>query len=340
MNRLVLTFSLFVILAALSPTKDILQVPESWPQPSYDFSKNPLTVEKVRLGRALFYDPSLSADGSVSCASCHSPYSAFAHNDHALSHGIHDSIGKRNAPGLFNLAWKTTFMWDGAINHLDVQALAPIHHPGEMGSDITTVVHDLSSNPRYKEHYREAYGDTCITGERTLKAIAQFLLTLTSAGSRYDSVMAGMAAFTEKEKKGYLTYQRNCSSCHAEPLFMRNEFTESSISVFDNQTDPGRYSVSGDSSDMNKFQIPSLRNISFTYPYMHDGRFKRPQEIINHYSDGDYRDEVTDIRLKNIDRLNPDEKIDLLAFLYTLNDRGFIFDSKHQDPAFYSNLER
>lgn len=340
MKRILLLLFSLVILAALRPSENTIETPESWPKPLYDFSKNPFSTEKVKLGRVLFYDPSLSADGSISCASCHSPYSAFAHNDHALSHGIHDSIGTRNAPALFNLAWKSSFMWDGAINHLDVQALAPIHHPGEMGSDIKTVVEKLSSTPRYREYFRQAFGDTNITSERILKSIAQFLLTLNSYGSKYDSVKAGMTDFTAMELNGYRIFKDNCGSCHAEPLFMGNEFTENGIPTDCNQADLGRYLITGDSNDLYKFQIPSLRNISFTHPYMHDGRFKRPQEVINHYSDGDYRDKVADHRLKKIERLGPEEKIDLLAFLYTLNDRKFIFDSRHQDPASYSNLEK
>ncbi|MFM9052615.1 MAG: cytochrome-c peroxidase [Bacteroidota bacterium] len=315
-----------------------MEIPAGWPNPIYEFKNNPLTFEKIQLGRQLFYDPLLSADGTISCASCHSPYSAFAHNDHALSHGIHDSIGMRNAPSLFNLAWRTTFMLDGAINHLDVQALAPIHHPGEMGSDLNSLVISLSSSKKYRDSFQRAYGDTSITGERTLKVIAQFLLTLVSNESKYDSVMAGLTDFNEKEANGYRIFKSNCNSCHKEPLFMTNEFTESGISAAEN-SDQGRYTVTGDSSDLNKFQIPSLRNISYTYPYMHDGRFKRPQDVINQYSEGDYRESVRDLRLKNIQRLSPDQKIDLLAFLYSLNDRKFIFNSKHVDPASYSNLQ-
>ena len=110
-------------------------VPTRWPKPIYDFSKNPLTSSKITLGRALFYDPILSRNNTVSCASCHSQYAAFAHIDHPLSHGIDDRIGTRNAPALVNLAWQKNFMWDGAINHLDMQSLFPITHPDEMDED-------------------------------------------------------------------------------------------------------------------------------------------------------------------------------------------------------------
>ena len=111
--------------------QSLFYVPQGWSAPLYDFSKNPLTEEKVMLGRALFHDPILSRDNTVSCTTCHSQYTAFTHTDHDLSHGIEDRIGNRNSPALMNLAWQSTFMWDGAVNHLDMQALAPISHPKE-----------------------------------------------------------------------------------------------------------------------------------------------------------------------------------------------------------------
>jgi cytochrome c peroxidase len=125
--------------------------PEYFPEPVYNFAQNPLENSKIELGRVLFYDPILSNNNTISCASCHSPYNAFAHTDHDLSHGIFDSIGNRNAPALFNLAWQQSFMWDGAINHLDMQALAPISHPKEMASNITELILKLSAQTNYKK---------------------------------------------------------------------------------------------------------------------------------------------------------------------------------------------
>ncbi|MFM7725598.1 MAG: cytochrome-c peroxidase, partial [Flavobacteriales bacterium] len=168
MKKALILSMLFIVLSALRETGFYMKTPSGWPVPVYDFSKNPPTASSVQLGRQLFYDPALSADGKVSCASCHSPFSAFAHNDHALSHGIHDSIGTRNAPALFNLAWRNSFMWDGAIHHLDMQALAPISHPAEMGSDLKTVVDKLSRSNTYRGRFNDAFGDSIVTGERTL----------------------------------------------------------------------------------------------------------------------------------------------------------------------------
>ena len=124
-----------------------LEYPQNWPKPSYDFTKNPLTKQGIALGRRLFYDPILSRDSIVSCSSCHLSFTAFTHVDHALSHGIEDRVGTRNSPALMNLAWSKSFMWDGAINHLDFQVLAPISSPVEMDHSIEKVVQRIVSNP-------------------------------------------------------------------------------------------------------------------------------------------------------------------------------------------------
>src|SRR5262245_52473250 len=122
-----ITFLLLTsILTAFVAKLSLFTIPDYWPKPHYNFSKNPLTSAKVELGHALFYDPILSKNNTISCANCHSPYNAFAHVDHAFSHGIDNRLGSRNAPPLMNLAWQTTFMWDGAVNHLDMQPLAPL----------------------------------------------------------------------------------------------------------------------------------------------------------------------------------------------------------------------
>src|SRR4051812_23248321 len=173
---------------AIAANESLFHIPESWPKPYYDLVKNPLSENKIQLGRKLFYEPLLSKNNIISCASCHSPFSSFTHIDHALSHGIHDSIGTRNSPALVNLAWQKSFMWDAAINNLDMQALAPISHPSEMGSSINEVVNRLQASSHYRKLFSDAFGDTMITGERTLKAISQFMLTLVSDNSKYDKV--------------------------------------------------------------------------------------------------------------------------------------------------------
>jgi len=291
-------------------------LPSHFPRPIYDFQKNPLDSQTVELGRKLFYDPILSVNNQVSCATCHSPFNAFAHTDHEVSHGIFDSIGTRNAPGLFNLAWQNKFMWDGAINRLDAQALAPINHPSEMGSNTKDLMIKLNKSQKYKSLFFRAFGDSIISTNHFLKALTQFQLTLISANSKYDKVRLGQAKFTEQEQKGYRVFQRNCATCHIEPLFNNAEFRQNGLGIDSYYNDLGRAKVTGVSADALKFKVPSLRNLSYTYPYMHDGRFKSLNEVLKHYS-------------KTLS-VTATERVDIVAFLLTLNDSTFVFNKNHQ----------
>lgn len=314
--------------------------PSYFPAPIYQFENNPLKAEKVALGRVLFYDPILSRDHSTSCASCHSPYNAFAHTDHDLSHGIDDQIGTRNAPPLFNLAWQKSFMWDGAINHLDMQALAPISHPKEMGASIEEVVKKLQANTTYPILFAKAFGDSIVTGQHLLQALSQFQLTLVSANAKYDEVKAGLAAFSAQEENGYALYQRNCSSCHTEPLFSSYEMANNGLPLDTTLNDFGRGAITKQAQDSMEFKIPSLRNLSYTYPYMHDGRFRKLRHVIQHYTEGIQDSEFAATDLKNPIHLTSNEKADLIAFLLTLNDKAFVFDPKHQFPRESFSIEK
>ncbi|MFZ1749635.1 MAG: cytochrome c peroxidase [Saprospiraceae bacterium] len=325
-------FSFALILYAAGYVSDIFFVPDHWPPVVYDYSKNQMTPSKVDLGRVLFYDPLLSKDYSISCASCHSPFSAFAHTDHDLSHGIFDSIGTRNAPALMNLAWQSSFMWDGAIHHLDMQALAPITHPSEMGSSIDTVVNRLNKLSKYHQLFDKAYGNPEATGEKTLKAISQFMLTLVSANSKYDLVMAQKDTFTLQESNGYTLFKRNCASCHAEPLFTTHQFANNGLPIDSSLRDMGRYNITLDSSDAYKFKIPTLRNIEYTYPYMHDGRFKKLSQVLRHYTSGLEQSNTISDPLKQTIILSSNEQVDIIAFLLTLSDKEFVFNKKFQYP--------
>lgn len=322
----------FLFITAFTTRESNLSYPSLWPKPTYDFSKNPIEKNKVNLGRVLFYDPILSENNSISCESCHSPYSAFTHIDHALSHGIYDSIGTRNSPALMNLAWKKSFMWDGAINNLDMQALAPISHPLEMGSSIKNVVIKLQASKKYRQLYFHAYGDSIPTGEKTLKAISQFLLTLVSANSKYDKVMSGTEQFSVQEKNGYALFQKNCSSCHREPLFTNDEFVNNGLLENPILKDKGRMHISLDSTDAFKFKTPTLRNIEYTFPYMHDGRFKKLSEVMNHYTTGIIQSKTLAPELIENIQLTENEKVDIISFLLTLSDKEFVFNSNHAYP--------
>lgn len=329
---LLLGFTCTLLFAFNYEDKPIFNAPKNWPKPVYDFSKNPLTKNKINLGRVLFYDPILSKNNTISCASCHSPYSAFTHTDHALSHGIDDNIGNRNSPVLINLAWQNTFMHDGAINHLDVQALAPISNPLEMNENISNIVLKLQASNLYKKLFYKAFKDSLITGEHTLKALSQFMLTLVSSNSKYDSVMRKQSTFTIQEKNGYELFKKHCASCHTEPLFTNNQFENNGLAIDTTLNDVGRYGITKNNYDSLKFKVPTLRNIEFSYPYMHDGRFKKLSQVLNHYTNDIVNSKTLAKELQNLIILTSNEKVDIVAFLLTLSDKSFLFNSQYSYP--------
>ena len=332
-KKLIVLFFCGFCLAAFQIHKtSVFKEPPNWPKANYDFLKNPLSTQKIELGRALFYEPMLSRNNTISCASCHSQYTAFTHVDHDLSHGIDDRIGTRNSPALMNLAWHKVFMWDGAVNHLDVQALAPISHPDEMDEKIENVIIKLQKTKIYPNLFKKAFGDSLITGENTLKAISQFMLTLVSANSKYDSVIRKQTTFTLQEKNGYSLFKKNCSSCHKEPLFTNLEFENNGLPLDKDLKDVGRMKVTKNSKDSIKFKVPTLRNIEFSYPYMHDGRFKRLSDVLKHYTEKIQPSPTLSKQLQKPIVLTSNEKVDLIAFLLTLTDKEFIFNPKFSYP--------
>ncbi len=331
MNKLVGLFFLLLGMLVVGD-QELYYQPPHFPKPTYLFSRNGLTAEKISLGRKLFYDPILSKSNAISCASCHSPYNAFAHTDHALSHGIFDSIGNRNAPALYNLAWQSNFMWDGAITNLDMQALAPISHIKEMGEEISHVILKLEQSDEYPSLFYEAYKDSSITTAYLLKALAQFQLTFVSANAKYDRVVSGKDTFTYQEKNGYKLFIKHCNNCHKEPLFTNGQFANNGLVIDSTLNDYGRAKITGVAEDNLKFKIPSLRNLGFTYPYMHDGRFKRVQDVLNFYNGNGDKNISIDKRLSQNMALSNKDKVDLVAFLITLNDTSFIRNTNFHFP--------
>jgi cytochrome c peroxidase len=332
MRYLAFFLSVWVLLSFFEKEKNLFDIPKNWPKPVYNFKNNPLSKEKIFLGRNLFYDPILSRDNSISCASCHSPYNAFTHVDHNVSHGIEDRIGTRNSPTLMNLAWHKSFMWDGAINHLDMQVLAPISHPDEMDEKIENVILKINHAKKYKTLFFNAFGDSTATGEKTLKAISQFMLTLISANSKYDLVKQHTAKFTSQEQNGYKLFQKHCASCHQEPLFTNLKFENNGLKIDPKIKDWGRMKITNNPQDSLKFKVPTLRNIEFSFPYMHDGRFKKLSQVLNHYTNEiQYSPTLSQALTKSI-KLTSNEKVDIIAFLLTLSDREFLFNQDHGFP--------
>lgn len=317
---------------AFQQTPIYLNVPKDWPQPAYDFSKNPLTEEGFQLGRNLFYDPILSRDNTISCASCHLQATGFTHVDHDLSHGIEGKIGTRNSMTLMNLAWSSSFMWDGGVNHLDVQPIHPITSEVEMDETLENVVKKLQASEKYQDLFRKAFGTSEITGQLTLKALSQFVLMLTTSNSKYDKVTRNEAQFTEMEQKGYEIFKQNCASCHKEPLFTSEIFENNGLEIDTTLNDVGRMRITQNPNDAYKFKVPTLRNVQFTYPYMHDGRFKTLTEVVLNYNNGIINSETLSENLKEPINLSDNERVELVAFLKTLTDKEFLFNERFSYP--------
>lgn len=313
-------------------TPKYIDIPKNWPKPVYDFKNNPLTEEGFLLGRQLFYDPILSKDNTISCASCHLQVTGFTHVDHDLSHGIEGKIGTRNSLTLQNLAWSKTFMWDGGVNHLDVQALAPITSEVEMNETLENVIIKLQHSEKYQELFDRAFGTKKITGQLTLKAISQFVVSLTTSNSKYDKVIRKEEKFTEMEQKGYDIFKQYCSSCHKEPLLTNNGFKNNGLPIDKDLKDIGRMKITQNSRDSLLFKVPTLRNIEFTFPYMHDGRFKTLNEVVKHYNSGVLKSSTLSKELLIPMNLSDNQRTELVSFLKTLSDKDFLFNQKYSYP--------
>ena len=332
-NRIILVVALFACFAfAIKKTTPIyFETPKNWPKPHYDFSKNPLTEEGFQLGRKLFYDPIMSRDSTISCASCHLQATGFTHVDHELSHGIDGKIGTRNSMALINLAWKKDFLWDGGANHLDVQPLNPITSPFEMDETLEHIVAKLQKSKQYRPLFEAAFGTSKVTGQHTLKALSQFMLLLTSSNAKYDQVMRREAVFSESEQKGYVIFKRNCASCHTEPLFASDKFENNGLAIDPTLNDIGRMKITNKQEDYLRFKVPTLRNIQFTFPYMHDGRFKTLTEVIKHYN-SIQKNKNRPKELAQPMHLSDNDRVDLVAFLKTLSDTEFLFNPRFSFP--------
>jgi cytochrome c peroxidase len=311
-----------------APTPLAFTVPAGWPQPQYDFAANPLTKEGFELGRKLFYDTRLSSDGQVSCGSCHQQFAGFVLFDHDLGHGVNNNHTLRNPQPLFNLAWHKEMMWDGGINHIEVQPLAPITDPNEMGETITNVIEKLKANAAYRAMFKAAFGDETITSQRMLKALTQFMLMIVSNNSKYDRVKQGAESFTTLENIGYQVFQTHCATCHKEPLFTDLSYRNTGLPISTYLNDKGRMRITGNRSDSLKFKVPSLRNVALTYPYTHDGRIYSLDQMVDHYRFNVVNDFSTDPLVRNKIALTITEKAAVIAFMKTLTDTTFTKDRK------------
>ncbi len=303
---------------------------------------NPQTVEGVALGRKLFFDPILSADNTQACADCHSPQNAFT-DERQFSIGIDGISGDRNSMPLFNIAWNFTekFFWDGRAPNLEAQILEPVINPIEMHNTWENATASLQARNDYPDLFSKAFGTTTIDKTLVSKAIAQFLRTLISGNSKFDKHLANQASLTPSETNGLAIFldetKGDCFHCHGNPnspLWTDNVFHNNGLDEV--ITDLGLGDFTGDPRDFGLFKSPSLRNLAYTAPYMHDGRFATLDEVINHYSEGLMYSETIDPLMKTIAQggvnLSEEDKADLKAFLLTLSDPEFINNPDFQDP--------
>lgn len=306
-------------------------VPSNFPAPAYTFENNELTNAGFALGKKLFYDARLSADKSVSCGSCHQQFAAFANLDHKVSHGVGNCQGKRNAPPLFNLAWQKAFFWDGGVKNIETSPLNAITDACEMGTDIENIIAFLKNTAPYPDLFQQAFGSTEITSQKILKSITQFTAVLVSGNSKYDKVMRKESGitFTANELTGYNLFKEKCAGCHSEPFFTDFSYRSNGLDL--ESADEGRSHITGVNTDFGTFRVPTLRNIEYTGPYMHDGRFYSLDEVLEHYNSGVKASKNLDAQLKNGILLNASEKEQIKAFLKTLTDNEFIKNTLYSE---------
>lgn len=304
--------------------------PDEFGSIKYPNTQNSPTPAGIELGRHLFYDVNLSQNRTISCGSCHAQVHGFADHNLPVSFGIHNRKGIRNSPPIFNLAWSSSFMWDGGIRHLDVMPIAPFTDTNEMGMQLPTIVERIKENPKYITLYRDAFPNKEINEESTLLALSQFMLSIVSNNSKYDRYKKGKDQFTHSELEGYQIFKTNCNICHTEPLFTNDKFEFNGIVNTGN--DKGRFRITQLENDAYRFKVPTLRNLEYTYPYMHNGSIQTLDNVIEHYIETSHNPDNNSYsgKLKPI-KLSVDDVKNLKAFLKTLTDSDLISNPQYSE---------
>ncbi len=305
-------------------------VPVHFPKPVYNNSANPITPDGFALGKKIFYDKNLSADKTISCGSCHAQGHAFGDHQTKTSQGIAGRLGKRNSPAIFNMAWNSSFMWDGGINHLEIMPVAPFTDTTEMGMPIQSILDYLQSQPEYVNMFDKAFGSRTINDKKMLLALAQFMTAMVSADSKYDQYILGKSSLQPDETRGLALFRTHCATCHNEPLFTNFEFINNGIGL--HSEDPGRARITLDEKDKGKFKVPSLRNVALTSPYMHHGALRTLEDVLDHYSSPISIEGNVDLRVAGGLSLTASDKEDLIAFLNTLSDYTLLANPAFADP--------
>lgn len=307
---------------------------------------NPVTQEGVDLGRHLFYDPILSADSTLSCAGCHKQEHAFSDAGNTFSKGVKGQLMTRNTMALFNLAWYPAFFWDGRVATLEEQPFHPVRTISEMNLPWRDAVVRINRSAFYRKKIKAAFGKSKADSVLITKAIAQFLRTLISSDSKFDRVLRQEDKLNKDELEGFEIVndmtRGGCLHCHTtdqDPMGTIFDFSNNGLdkaAVITDYKDGGKGLVTGKKEDFGKFKIPSIRNLVFTAPYMHDGRFKTIEEVVDFYSEALHPSVNVDPRMEFANRggpkLNAHEKRKVIAFLKTLSDSLFVKNVQFSNP--------
>jgi cytochrome c peroxidase len=347
MDGMLLKYGLAVaVLFAVFDTPYPLSYPAYFGNRINTTADNPLTVEGVALGRRLFYERRLSANNTISCGTCHVQSRAFT-DGRRFSLGYDRTPTRRNSMSLANVLWTRHFFWDGRAPSLEDQAITPLTDAHEMGQSLDSSVRKLAGAPGYSAMFAAAFGSAEITPERIVRAITQFERTLISADAPYDRYLSGKADLSPSERRGFALFfgsgagagrvrSAGCGNCHGGPRIVTETYHNNGLDS--EPVDSGRQGVTQMGYDRGRFRVVTLRNIALTAPYMHDGRFRTLEEVIDHYSEHVTASPTLSPSLQDTGRkpiqlhLSVPEKADLIAFLNTLTDSTFITDPRFADP--------
>ncbi len=282
---------------------------------------NPMTEEKVELGKMLYFDKRLSKDGTLSCATCHIPEHGYA-EPHEVSTGIKNQQGPINSPPVINAAYATSMFWDGRMKTLEEQAAGPVENPIEMGHDMAIVAKDLNTIPEYQKRFKDVFGKPADKDSIT-KAIAAFERTILAGNSPFDRMQNGEkdAIGTDAQEGWNLFQQKLCATCHTPSLFSNYAFYNTGVGVKDGNIPDGRFAVTKSPTDKGAFRVPILRNLANTYPYLHDGSAKTIEEAVQFMAGGGLDNPNLNplFRAVKAQNISEEQVKKIVAFLDTLN---------------------
>lgn len=308
-----------------------LEIPQGLPPMPWP-ADNPYTKKKAELGRLLYFDKRLSADGTIACASCHSIPKAFTDNL-PVSEGIYRNKGTRNAPTVINSGYSSLLFWDGRAKSLEEQCMGPISNPKEMSGTPNVHAAHMECLDRvkkingYKPLFKEVFGTEDFTLDQISKAIATFERTVLSGNSRFDK-----RTLTAEELNGLKLFKaKGCANCHYGPNFSDDQFHNIGVGMNEPNPDPGRYDVTKNPEDFGAFKTPILREVSKTYPYMHDGSLQTLEEVVEFYNQGGVKNKNLHPAIRKLN-LTDQEKKDLVSFMKALDGDGW---QHFTEPAAY-----